>query len=43
MDLSVFKRLGVKVQRLTIDSRRAQAGDTFLAYPGEKLDGRKFI
>ena len=43
MDLSVLRRLGVKVQRLTTDSRRAQAGDTFLAYPGEKLDGRKFI
>jgi len=40
---SIFKRLGVKVQRLTTDSRQVQAGDTFLAYPGEKLDGRKFI
>lgn len=43
MDLSVFNRLGVKVQRLTTDSRSVQAGDTFLAYPGEKLDGRKYI
>ncbi|HEY6280999.1 MAG TPA: UDP-N-acetylmuramoyl-L-alanyl-D-glutamate--2,6-diaminopimelate ligase [Burkholderiales bacterium] len=43
MDLSVFNRLGFKVQRLTTDSRSVQAGDTFLAYPGEKLDGRKYI
>lgn len=43
MDLSVFNRLGVKVQRLTTDSRSVQAGDTFLAYPGEKLDGRKYV
>jgi len=43
MDLSVFKNLGVKVQGLSTDSRRVQPGDTFLAYPGEKLDGRKFI
>ena len=43
MDLRVFKRLGVEVQRLTTDSRRVQPGDTFLAYPGEKFDGREFI
>ena len=43
MDLSFFNRLGVKVQRLTTDSRSVQAGDTFLAYPGEKLDRRKYI
>lgn len=43
MDISVFQRLGVKVRRLTTDSRRVQPGDTFLAYPGEKFDGRDFI
>jgi UDP-N-acetylmuramoyl-L-alanyl-D-glutamate--2,6-diaminopimelate ligase len=29
--------------RLVSDSREVTAGDTFVAYPGEKLDGRKFI
>jgi UDP-N-acetylmuramoyl-L-alanyl-D-glutamate--2,6-diaminopimelate ligase len=29
--------------RLVTDSRHVQRGDTFVAYPGEKLDGRKFI
>jgi UDP-N-acetylmuramoyl-L-alanyl-D-glutamate--2,6-diaminopimelate ligase len=29
--------------RLVSDSRQVAAGDTFVAYPGEKLDGRKFI
>jgi UDP-N-acetylmuramoyl-L-alanyl-D-glutamate--2,6-diaminopimelate ligase len=43
MDTTVFKRLGVKIRRLATDSRKVQAGDTFLAYPGEKLDGREFI
>ncbi|HXZ97183.1 MAG TPA: UDP-N-acetylmuramoyl-L-alanyl-D-glutamate--2,6-diaminopimelate ligase [Burkholderiales bacterium] len=43
MGTGIFKRLGVTVQRLASDSRKVQAGDTFLAYPGETLDGRKFI
>ncbi len=29
--------------RLVTDSRRVSAGDAFLAYPGEKLDGRDHI
>jgi UDP-N-acetylmuramoyl-L-alanyl-D-glutamate--2,6-diaminopimelate ligase len=29
--------------RLVSDSRHVIAGDTFVAYPGEKLDGRQFI
>jgi UDP-N-acetylmuramoyl-L-alanyl-D-glutamate--2,6-diaminopimelate ligase len=38
-----LKSLGVKITRLVTDSRAVQAGDTFVAYPGEKLDGRQFI
>lgn len=35
--------LNVPVTRLVTDSRTVQPGDTFVAYPGEKLDGRKYI
>lgn len=35
--------LGVKVSRLVSDSRAVQAGDTFVAYPGEGNDGRRYI
>jgi UDP-N-acetylmuramoyl-L-alanyl-D-glutamate--2,6-diaminopimelate ligase len=28
---------------LTVDSRQVKPGDAFVAYPGERLDGRKFI
>ena len=31
------------IRRLTNDSRALKAGDTFVAYPGESLDGRDFI
>jgi len=35
--------LGVPVTRLVTDSRAVQAGDTFVAYSGEKNDGRRHI
>jgi UDP-N-acetylmuramoyl-L-alanyl-D-glutamate--2,6-diaminopimelate ligase len=35
--------LNVTVTRLVTDSRAIQRGDTFVAYPGEKSDGRQFI
>jgi UDP-N-acetylmuramoyl-L-alanyl-D-glutamate--2,6-diaminopimelate ligase len=35
--------LKVPVTRLVTDSRSIQRGDTFVAYPGEKSDGRQFI
>ncbi|MGA7593885.1 MAG: UDP-N-acetylmuramoyl-L-alanyl-D-glutamate--2,6-diaminopimelate ligase [Gallionella sp.] len=35
--------LNVSVTRLVTDSRAIQRGDTFVAYPGEKSDGRQFI
>ncbi|OIP18912.1 MAG: UDP-N-acetylmuramoyl-L-alanyl-D-glutamate--2,6-diaminopimelate ligase [Betaproteobacteria bacterium CG2_30_59_46] len=31
------------VRGLVVDSRRLQPGDAFAAYPGERMDGRKFI
>ena len=31
------------VKSITTDSRQVQAGSLFLAYPGEKTDGRKYI
>ena len=35
--------LKVPITRLMTDSRSIQRGDTFIAYPGEKSDGRQFI
>ena len=35
--------LEVPVTRLVTDSREIKRGDTFVAYPGEKIDGRQFI
>lgn len=34
---------GVKITRLVTDSRAVEPGDTFIAYPGSKVDGRQFI
>ncbi len=35
--------LGVPVTRLATDSRRVEAGDVFVAVPGARIDGRRFI
>ncbi len=35
--------LGVSIVRLVTDSRAVGLGDTFVAYPGAKADGRRFI
>ena len=35
--------IGVTITRLVIDSREVKPGDTFVAYPGEKADGRQYI
>ena len=40
-DWAAIETFGVK--RLVTDSRQIVPGDTFIAYPGETLDGRKFI
>jgi UDP-N-acetylmuramyl-tripeptide synthetase len=41
--LSNLAALGVQAKRLVGDSRQVQAGDVFVAYPGEHSDGRRFI
>lgn len=43
VEASVLTQLGTEVKHLVVDSRQARQGDTFAAYPGERLDGRKFI
>ena len=35
--------LNVPITRLLTDSRSIQRGDIFMAYPGEKTDGRQYI
>ena len=42
-DIRLLDELGVKISSLATDSRRVKPGDTFIACPGEKTDGRKFI
>jgi UDP-N-acetylmuramoyl-L-alanyl-D-glutamate--2,6-diaminopimelate ligase len=42
-DFHLLDRLGVGINSLVTDSRAVKPGDTFLAYAGEKADGRKFI
>jgi len=41
--LEQLAMLKVSITRLVTDSRAVQRGDTFVAYPGEKTDGRQFI
>ncbi|MDO8262597.1 MAG: UDP-N-acetylmuramoyl-L-alanyl-D-glutamate--2,6-diaminopimelate ligase [Gallionella sp.] len=38
-----LENLKVPITRLVTDSRAVQRGDTFVACPGEKADGRQFI
>lgn len=42
-DFHALDRLGPRIGHLAVDSRTVKPGDIFLAYPGEKTDGRKFI
>ena len=35
--------LNITIARLVTDSRAIKRGDTFIAYPGERTDGRQFI
>jgi UDP-N-acetylmuramoyl-L-alanyl-D-glutamate--2,6-diaminopimelate ligase len=41
--LEQLAALKVPITHLVTDSRAIQRGDTFVAYPGEKTDGRQFI
>ena len=41
--MAKLDRLGVKRQRMTVDSRSVSAGDVFIAIPGSKVDGRDFV
>jgi UDP-N-acetylmuramoyl-L-alanyl-D-glutamate--2,6-diaminopimelate ligase len=41
--VSFLDELDFPVRRVAIDSRRIRPGDTFLAYPGESQDGRRYI
>jgi UDP-N-acetylmuramoyl-L-alanyl-D-glutamate--2,6-diaminopimelate ligase len=40
---SELAKLNVAIKRLVTDSRAVERGDTFVACPGEKTDGRQFI
>lgn len=42
-DFRIFEGLNVKISSLATDSRMVKQGDTFLAYAGERSDGRNFI
>ena len=39
----LLESLGVDITRLASDSRLVKTGDTFVAYPGGRADGRQFI
>jgi len=41
MNLQALDQLQIK--RLATDSRCIRRGDTFVAYPGETQDGRRYI
>lgn len=44
--MSVVQQLlnvGIRPRRLVSDSRQVEAGDAFIAYPGESMDGRAYI
>ncbi|MDP2759193.1 MAG: UDP-N-acetylmuramoyl-L-alanyl-D-glutamate--2,6-diaminopimelate ligase [Sideroxyarcus sp.] len=41
--LDELSSLGVAITRLVADSREVRAGDTFVAYPGARADGRRYI
>jgi UDP-N-acetylmuramoyl-L-alanyl-D-glutamate--2,6-diaminopimelate ligase len=43
MTADLLAGLGVKVERLTADSREVRPGDVFVACPGERQDGRRYI
>ena len=42
-DIHQLDEMGVAITNLVTDSRQVRSGDTFLAYAGERADGRAFI
>jgi UDP-N-acetylmuramoyl-L-alanyl-D-glutamate--2,6-diaminopimelate ligase len=42
-DLGAIDALGARIGGLAIDSRKTKPGDLFLAYPGQRADGRSHI
>lgn len=42
-NLKRLSQLTVPISRLVTDSRQIKTGDTFVAYPGGRTDGRQFI
>jgi len=42
-DIRTIDALGVRIGGLAIDSRKVKPGDLFLAYPGQRADGRAHI
>jgi len=42
-DPAALAALGVEVKRLRSDSRQLRAGEVFVACPGQRTDGRRFI
>jgi len=42
-DFSLLDGLGVKITHVVADSKKVKPGDTFLAFPGERGDGRDYI
>jgi len=42
-DFATLAGLGVPLTNLVTDSRKLCSGDTFVAYPGERQDGRHYI
>jgi len=42
-DLTALDALGVRPGGVRADSRKVRAGDLFVAFPGERSDGRRFI
>jgi UDP-N-acetylmuramoyl-L-alanyl-D-glutamate--2,6-diaminopimelate ligase len=42
-DVREIDAFGAAVTGLAVDSRKLRPGDLFLAYPGERVDGRHFI
>ena len=41
--VAALDQLGIKRQRMTVDSRSIMPGDVFVAIPGARSDGRNYM